>query len=81
MWFVYVLLCSDGSLYTGATNDPHQRFLDHKNGKGGKYTRSHKAVKILHLEQLHTKSEALKRELKIKRWTRNQKIRLLKLTV
>lgn len=81
MWFVYVLLCSDGSLYTGATNDPRQRFLDHRNDKGGAYTRSHKPVKIVYLEKLHTKSEALKRELQIKGWTREMKIRLLKLTI
>ena len=47
MWFVYILLCDDGSLYTGITNNPSQRLTDHRNGKGGRYTRLHKPLKIL----------------------------------
>lgn len=80
MWFVYILLCEGGSLYTGISNNPQQRFLDHKNGKGGKYTRLHKPIKIVYLEQLSSKSEALKRELQIKSWTRTKKVRELDLT-
>lgn len=79
MWFVYVLLCSDGSLYTGSSNNPDVRFLDHKNGKGGKYTRSHKPIKRVYLEQLSSLSEALKREIQIKGWSRDKKIKILKL--
>ncbi|MDP3998898.1 MAG: GIY-YIG nuclease family protein [bacterium] len=81
MWFVYILLCNDGSLYTGISNDPQQRFLDHKNGKGGRYTRLHKPIKILHLEQCVSKSAALKRELQIKGWSRQKKIEILKLEI
>lgn len=81
MWFVYVLLCSDGSLYTGSTNDPDKRFLDHRNGKGGKYTRSHKPIKRVYLEQLDSKSAALKRELEIKSWNRKKKIEVLNLSL
>lgn len=77
MWFVYVLLCEDSSLYTGVSNDLEKRFLDHKNGKGGHYTRSHKPIKIIYSEQLSTQSEALKRESEIKSWSREQKIRIL----
>lgn len=77
MWFIYVLLCEDGSLYTGSTNNLRKRFLDHKNGRGGRYTRSHKVVKLVYQEKFATKSEALKREIQIKRWTRNQKINIL----
>lgn len=78
MWFIYIILCSDNSLYTGATNNIEKRFADHKNGKGGSYTRSHKPVKIVYQEQLKTKSEALKREFEIKTWSRQKKMRLLK---
>ncbi len=79
MWYVYILLCEGGSLYTGISNNPKQRFLDHKNGKGGKYTRAHRPIKILYTEQLSDKSLALKRELEIKSWGREKKIRDLKL--
>ncbi len=81
MWYVYILLCSDNSLYTGSTNDLDKRFLAHKNGKGSKYTRSHKPLKIVHTEEFATKSEALKREIEIKSWTRTKKIKLLGLNV
>lgn len=79
MWYVYILLCEDGSLYTGSSNNPNQRLLDHKNGKGGHYTRSHKPIKLIYQEQLSTQSEALKRERQIKGWGREKKIKILKL--
>lgn len=79
MWYVYILLCADNSLYTGITNDVNKRFADHKAGKGGKYTRSHTPIKIIYTEPFPTKSEALKRELEIKHWTRSQKIHNLHL--
>ena len=81
MWLVYILLCEDLSLYTGVTNDLDKRFLAHKNGKGGNYTRSHKPLKIIYNENLETKSEALKREIEIKTWTRAKKIRDLNLNL
>ncbi len=80
MWCVYILLCSDNSLYTGSTNDLDKRFLTHSSGKGGKYTRSHKPLKIVHTEEFVTKSEALKREIEIKSWTRIKKISELNLS-
>ena len=79
MWYVYILLCEDGSLYTGISNNPGKRFSDHKNGKGGHYTRSHKPIKLVYQEQFDTQSEALKREIQIKGWSREKKIRILKL--
>jgi putative endonuclease len=79
MWYVYLLLCSDSSLYTGATNDIKKRFSTHKAGKGGHYTRSHKPIKIVHQEEFNTQSEALKREAEIKSWPRDKKIKDLKL--
>lgn len=80
-WFVYILLCSDGSFYTGISDNPHQRFLDHKNGKGGRYTRSHKPIKLLYTEQYESKSAALKRESQIKGWSRQKKIDILRLRI
>ena len=80
MWFVYVLLCSDKSFYTGISNNPEKRFADHKNGKGGRYTKIHKPIKIVYLQQVPSKSHALKRELQIKGWSRLKKINILKLS-
>jgi putative endonuclease len=80
-WYVYVLLCSDKSLYTGSTNNLKVRFSSHKNGKGGRYTRSHKVIKLMYKEQVGTQSEALKREAEIKSWKRSDKIQLLKLKI
>ena len=81
MWFVYLLLCSDKSFYTGVSNNPQKRFLDHKNGKGGHYTRSHKPVKLIFQEQHSSKKQALKRERQIKGWSRSKKIKILKLAI
>ncbi len=78
MWFIYILQCEDGSLYTGATNDLLRRFTEHKNGKGGSYTRSHKPKKIVYSEKIGAKGEALRREAVIKRMTREQKLRLIR---
>lgn len=74
MWFVYVLLCKGNSLYTGATNDLEKRFLEHKKGTGGRYTRSHKVIKIVYSEKFSSQSEALKKEAEIKSWSREKKI-------
>jgi putative endonuclease len=81
MWYVYILLCSDNSLYTGASNNPPKRYQDHKNGKGGRYTRMHKPLKLLYVEMVGTKSQALKRELQIKGWSRQKKIQVLELEI
>ena len=81
MWFVYILLCKDNSLYTGSTNNLEKRFADHQKGKGSKYTRSHKPVKIVYREEIESKSSALKREIEIKSWSRLKKITRLKLTL
>ncbi len=81
MYFVYILLCSDGSLYTGFSTNPDVRFDNHLNGKGGKYTRSHKPIKRVYLEKLLSKSDALKREIEIKSWSREQKIQRLDLKI
>lgn len=79
MWFVYVLVCEDKSFYTGSTNNLEKRFSEHKNGKGGRYTSSHKPLKLIYSEKFSTKSEALKREAEIKSWNRKKKIYDLRL--
>ena len=81
MWCVYILLCADGSLHTGSSSNPDVRFSNHKNGKGGRYTRSHKPIRRIYLEKLKSKSEALKRENQIKGWSRAKKIKILQLEI
>ena len=61
-WYAYVLLCENGALYRGYTNNLEKRFANHKAGKGAKYTRMHKPVKIVYHEEFETKIEAIKRE-------------------
>ena len=64
---VYILECNDGTLYTGWTNDIDKRFKAHNDGKGAKYTKGRRPLKLVYLEELETKSEALKRENEIKK--------------
>jgi putative endonuclease len=78
MWLVYILECKDGTFYTGATNNIQKRFVAHKNGKGGNYTRSHPPKKIIYKERAGTRGEALRREAAIKRMTRTQKQALIR---
>lgn len=76
---VYVLQCSDGTLYTGITTDIQRRFSEHKEKKGGGYTQGHTVKKVLYTEKAANRSSALKREAQIKGWTRQKKIEILKL--
>ncbi len=78
MYFVYLLKCVDGSIYTGITNDLARRLAQHKNKKGGNYTQAHPVEKLLFTEKHPTKSAALKREAEIKSWRREEKINLVK---
>ena len=77
MYYVYILECKDGSLYTGTTNDLKRRFREHKNKIGGHYTASHGAKQIVYKEKFKTKGLALRREAEIKRYRRNKKIKLI----
>lgn len=81
MWYVYMLLCSDNSLYTGISPDPDKRFLEHRAGRGGSYTRSHKPLKVVFTEKAINRSAALKREAQIKSWSKEKKIRILELRI
>lgn len=78
MYYVYLLECKDKSIYTGITTDVARRFKEHKEGKGGHYTSSKKAVKILYTEKFKTRSQALKREYEVKSWPRQKKLKLIK---
>lgn len=66
-WFVYVLECRDGSLYTGIATDVQRRFAQHAAGKGGRYTRSHPPQRVLAQWPCADRSEATRAELAIKR--------------
>ena len=77
-YFVYVLECSDGSLYTCIATDLEKRFEEHRSGKGAKYTRAKGVKQIAYSEQVKDRSKALKRELQIKAMTRREKLLLVK---
>jgi putative endonuclease len=76
-WFVYILRCGDGSLYTGITDDVEKRLAAHRAGKGAKYTRARLPVELVYHETFETKEEALRREHAIKQMTRAQKMKLI----
>jgi putative endonuclease len=78
MWYLYILECADNTLYTGVTTDVARRFAEHQAGVGAKYTRAHKAVKLLYTEEYDSKSTAHRREAEIKRWRRGKKLELIK---
>jgi putative endonuclease len=77
-YYVYILECSDKSLYTGITNDLERRFHEHFSGKGCRYTKANPAVKVRYHEEYSNRSAALKRESQIKSWTRTKKLALIK---
>ena len=76
-YFVYLLECGDGSLYTGYTNRLARRLAAHQAGKGAKYTRSRLPVRLVYYECYPTKGEALRRECAIKRLYREEKKKLI----
>lgn len=76
MWFVYIIECSDGTLYTGITTDINRRLLQHNSGKGAKYTKNRRPVKLRALFEAENRSEASKEEYRIKQLSRKEKIQL-----
>ena len=74
---VYILRCADGTLYTGWTADIDARVCAHNAGRGAKYTKSKLPVTLIYQETFDTKSEALKREVQIKRLSRREKLALI----
>ena len=79
MYFVYLLRCRDGSLYTGIARDPDKRVALHNLGKGAKYTASRLPVTLVYREACESRSDALKREFQIKTWNRARKEALVRL--
>ena len=76
-WWVYILLCADGTLYTGITDDVARRTAAHNRGRGAKYTRGRGPVEILYQERHPDKSSALRREAALKRLSRAEKWRVI----
>ncbi|HHW29570.1 MAG TPA: GIY-YIG nuclease family protein [Syntrophomonadaceae bacterium] len=76
-YYVYILRCGDGTLYTGWTNDLENRLKAHKEGRGAKYTRGRGPLQLVYTEEFENKSEAVKREYYIKKMSRKQKETLI----
>jgi predicted GIY-YIG superfamily endonuclease len=76
-WFVYILRCADGTLYTGSTDDVQRRLAAHNSGKGAKYTRGRTPVEVVYTEECESYSAALKREYAIKQLSRQEKWNLI----
>lgn len=75
-YYVYIILCEDGSFYTGYTKNVDSRVSLHKRGKGARYTRMHRPKKLVYAEEFSSRAEAMKREKKIKTLSHNQKLQL-----
>jgi len=73
IWYLYILRCCDGTLYTGITTDVEKRLEAHRPGKGAKYTRGRGPLELVYRETCGSHSDALKREMAVKRLTRTQK--------
>jgi putative endonuclease len=76
-WFLYILECGDGSLYTGISNDVHKRFACHQLGKGAKYTRTHQPVLLRYVEPCGTQGQAMRRERAVKKLSKKKKLELI----
>jgi len=78
MYFVYSLLCSDNTIYTGITTDLDRRVGEHNSSKlGAKYTRSRRPVKLIYQKQFESRSQALIEEARIKKLKRSDKLKLI----
>ncbi len=76
-YYVYILRCKDGSYYTGHAKDADKRFEMHKKGRGARYTRMHEPEKLVYIEEFESRSEAMRRERRIKTLSRNNKQQLI----
>ncbi len=77
MPYVYLLQCADGSLYTGWAIDVERRVKAHNAGRGARYTRWHRPVNLVYVEEQPDRGSAMKREAEIKRWPREKKLQLV----
>ena len=76
-WLLYMLECSDNSIYTGITNNLEERLKRHKSGNGAKYLRGRLPIKLVYKENLINRSEATKREIYIKKMSKKEKKKLI----
>jgi putative endonuclease len=76
-YYCYIVECADGSYYTGWSLDPVRRAKQHNSGRGAKYTRLHRPVELVYIEEQADLSTAMKREIKIKRLSHEQKSQLV----
>ena len=76
-WYLYILRCGDGTLYSGITTDVEKRLAQHRSGKGAKYTRGRQPLELVYQENCEDHSAALKREYEIKRLSREEKMALI----
>jgi predicted GIY-YIG superfamily endonuclease len=75
-WHVYLVRCSDGSIYTGISDNVEARIQKHNTGRGAKYTAQRRPVSLLYSEKLADQGSAMRREAQIKKWKRAQKLAL-----
>ncbi|OGJ60554.1 hypothetical protein A3A67_05285 [Candidatus Peribacteria bacterium RIFCSPLOWO2_01_FULL_51_18] len=75
--YFYIARCSDGSLYVGSCNNLQEREDRHNEGKGAKYTKDRRPIKIIYSEKFSTLLEARRRELQVKKWSRAKKENLV----
>ncbi len=77
-FYCYILECADGTYYTGWTTDPVRRVRQHNAGRGARYTRTRRPVRLAYLEEQPDRAAAMRREVQIKRMSREAKGRLIK---
>jgi putative endonuclease len=77
MYYCYLLRCADDTLYAGVTTDLARRLEEHNDGRGSRYTASHRPVQLVWQEEHPDRSSAQRREAEIKRWSRRQKEMLI----
>jgi putative endonuclease len=76
-YYVYIIKCKDGSFYTGYTKDLDSRVMLHVSGKGARYTRMHKAQRLMYAEEFGSRSEAMRKEKRIKQLSNHQKLQMI----
>ena len=75
-YYVYVILCQGNNFYTGYTKNLDSRMKLHKNGRGARYTRMHRPKRLVHVEQYNSRTDAMRREKRIKKLSHHEKIEL-----
>lgn len=78
MYSFYLVRCADDSLYAGYCRDVTQRIATHNSGKGAKYTRARLPVTLVYHENFRTQSKAMRREAEVKKWSRKEKLALIR---